>query len=56
MAQTIGNLGGNFLNNEQNITSNQTLSSGSNYMSVGPITINSGVVVTVNSGSYWIIV
>lgn len=37
------------------ISTNYTLSSGKNGFSVGPITINSGVSVTVPSGQRWVI-
>jgi hypothetical protein len=37
------------------ISSNYTLTAGKNGMSVGPITINSGVVVTVPSGQRWVV-
>jgi len=56
MAQTIGNGGGGvFVASTQQVTSNTNLSNGTNYMSVGPITINSGVTVTVNSGAVWVV-
>jgi len=38
------------------ISANYTISSGNNAMSAGPITINSGVSVTIPSGSRWAIV
>jgi len=41
--------------NSATITSNFTTDAGYNYMSAGPITINSGVTVTVTSGSVWVI-
>lgn len=57
MAQTIGFGGGGvFLESTQQVTANTTLVNGSNYMSIGPITINSGVTVTINSGSVWTLV
>ena len=37
------------------VTSNTTLASGNNAMSVGPITVNTGVSVTVPSGQRWVI-
>jgi len=37
------------------ITANYAITSGNNAISAGPITINSGVSVTVNSGSTWVI-
>lgn len=42
--------------NGQVVTTNYTIPSGQNAGSVGPITINSGVTVTVPSGSVWTIV
>ena len=57
MAQTIGGGGGGvFMSSSQQVTANTTLSNGTNYMSVGPITINSGITVTINSGSNWTVV
>ena len=38
------------------VASNYTITSSYNEMSVGPITINSGITVTVNSGARWVIV
>lgn len=42
--------------NNQTISNNYTFSAGQNGVSAGPITINSGVTVTVPSGSTWVIV
>jgi hypothetical protein len=44
-----------FQENELIVTTNYTLSTGYNAMSVGPITINSGVTVTIPSGQRWVI-
>jgi hypothetical protein len=54
MPFTIGQ-GGNgvIMSNDQSVTSNTTLTSGTNWASLGPITINSGVTLTVNSGAIW---
>lgn len=38
------------------VTGNYTLSNGRNLISGGPITVNSGVVVTVESGANWTVV
>jgi hypothetical protein len=38
------------------IAANYTIGAGNNAMSAGPITINAGVVVTVPSGSTWVVV
>ena len=45
-----------FFENDQTVTTSYTITSNKNAMSAGPITINSGVVVTVPSGSTWVIV
>ena len=45
-----------FIENGQTVTTNYTLSTNKNAVSAGPITINSGVTVTVPSGSSWVIV
>jgi hypothetical protein len=42
-----------FWENDQNVTTNYTISTNKNAMSAGPITVNSGVIVTVPSGSVW---
>ncbi len=48
--------GGVIYENNQTVTANYTISSNKNGFSVGPITINSGVTVTVPSGSVWVII
>lgn len=45
-----------FYENGQTITTNYTISTGKNALTAGPITINSGITVTVPSGSVWTIV
>ena len=45
-----------FHNNDQTVTTSYTIPSGQNSMTAGPISINSGVTVTVPSGSEWTIV
>lgn len=45
-----------FVENGQTVTTNYTITSGKNAMSAGPITINTGVSVTIPSGSFWTIV
>lgn len=45
-----------FYENGQTVTTNYTITSGKNAMSAGPITINSGISVTVPSGSVWTVV
>ncbi len=47
--------GGPIMKNETTITANQTIASGSNGLSVGPMTVNTGVSVTVATGSKWVI-
>jgi len=51
--------GGNdqiFFENDQTVTTSYSITANKNAMSAGPITIDSGVVVTVPSGSTWVIV
>lgn len=51
--------GGNdniFWENGQTVTTDYTITDGKNAMSAGPITINSGVIVTVGAGEVWTIV
>jgi len=45
-----------FYLNGQTVTQNYTVGATSNAMSAGPITINSGVTVTVESGGNWIVI
>lgn len=45
-----------FFENGQTVNSNYSVTSGNNAVSAGPITIASGVVVTVPVGSVWTIV
>lgn len=42
--------------NTQTVTSSVTITSGSSALSAGPVTLNSGVTVTIPSGSRWVIV
>jgi len=44
-----------FYENTRTVTTNYTLSSSNNAHSVGPITINSGITVTIPSGARWVI-
>lgn len=53
-AQT-GLASGALTENTQTITSNYTISTGKSAMSVGPITVSSGVTVTVPSSSKWVV-
>lgn len=47
--------GGTVYENKQEFASNYTMSTGYNGESVGPITVLSGVVVTIPSGSRWVV-
>lgn len=47
---------GYFWENDQTITSNQTITNNKNAMSAGPITINNNVTVTIGDGEAWSIV
>lgn len=44
------------LTNSATVTANATIATGDNAMSTGPITVNSGVTVTVSSGSRYIVI
>lgn len=56
LVSTAGARSDIFWENGQAVTSNYTITSNKNAMSAGPITINSGVTVTVPSGSTWVVV
>lgn len=45
-----------FFRNTPNIVADYTVTTTYNEMSIGPITINSGITVTVNSGATWTVV
>ena len=45
-----------FFENDQTVTANYTITTNKNAMTAGPITINSGVTVTIPTGSEWSIV
>lgn len=45
-----------FVENGQNVTVNYTIPATRNAMSTGPITVDSGVTVTVSSGSRWVVI
>jgi len=55
-AAQAGLASGAIIENTQTITSNYTISTNRNASSAGPITIATGVTVTVPTGSYWVIV
>jgi hypothetical protein len=44
-----------FYENTRTVTTNYTLSSSNNAHSVGPITVNSGITVTIPSGARWVV-
>ena len=44
-----------FHENEQVVTANYTLSNGKSAMSVGPVTLNAGVVVTIPASRRWVV-
>ncbi len=46
---------GIFYENEQNVTSNYTIVATKNAMTAGPITIASGVSVTIETGGRWVV-
>lgn len=45
-----------FLENGNTVTTNYTLTTNKNAVSAGPVTVNSGVTVTIPSGASWVIV
>lgn len=45
-----------FYENDQTVTTNYTITTNKNAVTAGPVTINSGVTVTIPSGSYWSVV
>lgn len=45
-----------FYENDTTVTTDYTITAGKNAMSAGPITINTGITVTVPSGSVWTVV
>jgi hypothetical protein len=47
--------GGAILTNKDAASVNYTITSGENGLSVGPITVNSGITITVTSGQRWVI-
>ena len=51
-----GNTFGVFYENDQVMITNYTITTGKNAMSAGPITVNSGVVLTIPAGSTYTIV
>lgn len=45
-----------FFENDQTVTTNYTLTTNKNAVTAGPVVINSGVTVTIPSGSTWVVV
>jgi hypothetical protein len=45
-----------FFENQQTVTADYTITTGRNAVSAGPITIDTGVSVSIPTGSYWVIV
>jgi hypothetical protein len=45
-----------FFENSQTVTTNYTLTTNKNAVTAGPVTVNSGVTVTIPSGSSWVVV
>jgi hypothetical protein len=45
-----------FYENGQTVTANYTITTGKNAMTAGPISVNSGAVVTIPAGSTWSII
>ncbi len=45
-----------FYENDTTVTENYTITAGKNAVTAGPVTVNSGVTVTIPSGSVWVIV
>jgi hypothetical protein len=44
------------LENAQTISSNYTITAGNNGLSAGPVTVNTGVTVTVGTGQTWVVI
>ena len=47
---------GAFLENDSTVAWDVTITEGRNAVSAGPVTVNSGVTVTIPSGSTWVVV
>ena len=44
-----------FVENSRTVTTNYTLTTGRSASSVGPITVNSGITITIPSGARWVV-
>jgi len=51
-----GGGGGALLTNTDEVTEDYTVASGTNAFSVGPVTVASGITVTVSSGQRWVVI
>jgi hypothetical protein len=56
LQSTVLNASNGIIVNSATVSENYTIPSGSNAMSAGPVTVNSGITVTVPSGSTWVVV
>jgi hypothetical protein len=45
-----------FYENGQTVTTNYTISTNSNAMTVGPVSVNSGIVITIPTGSRYVVI
>lgn len=54
MSITLNGIG--FFQNDNTIAQDYTVPTNQNAMSAGPITVNTGITVTVNTGAVWTIV
>ena len=52
----LGAIDGIFYENSTTVSEDYTITSGKNAVSAGPVTVDSGVTVTVPSGSRWAVV
>ena len=50
-----GEAGGAILVNKTNATASYTIASGENGLSVGPVTVDTGITITVSSGQRWLV-
>jgi hypothetical protein len=55
ITQSAVSFGCAIVETSRTVATNYTISTGKSAMSVGPLTINSGVVITIPSGSKWVV-
>lgn len=55
LQSTVLNATNGIVVNSATVSENYTIPSGSNAISAGPVTVNSGITVTVSSGSVWVV-